>query len=208
MNEAAISAVQRWTDPERRPLFKSKLISEDGCCCAQGDILRHECGMSDPKIMIMSQFKADTEVAKALDIPLCQSVLLRMVNDQKDGCPQDVLRNPERFFGPNHAIALAFCRYIDDMKEGEQDSIDKKIYCIPQNVMHRRHNLVVDLSPDKATLQLATSCIRCNYSLYEWASYALAEIIVSGQIDTKLELYFLPFFGFNSIEEIPVPPSA
>ncbi len=37
---------------------------------------------------------------------------------------------------------------------------------------------------------------------------ALAEIIVSGQIDTKLELYFLPFFGFNSIEEIPVPPSA
>ena len=71
--------VQRWRSAER-PLFKGRLIDDDGCCCAQGDVLRC-CGVSDDELQALGQVKADHDVAKALGISYRHSILLRKIND-------------------------------------------------------------------------------------------------------------------------------
>lgn len=115
MNDKINAAVARWTNPELRPLFKGALIDDDGCCCAQGDILRHECKMSDQQLKEMRQSEADGLVAKELGISRFQAVLLRVVNDCKDGCPQDVLTHPEDVLGKYAQQCLAFGRHLDAM---------------------------------------------------------------------------------------------
>jgi hypothetical protein len=110
------AVIARWEDPSARPLFKGKLIDEDGCCCAQGDILRTFCGWTDEQLRKTNvQAKADAEVAQALGISRFQAVLLRVVNDYQDGCPQDVLRAPEKVLGDQAHILLAFGRHLDRM---------------------------------------------------------------------------------------------
>jgi hypothetical protein len=42
-------------------------------------------------------------------------VLLRVVNDCQDGCPQDVLRAPEKVLGDQAERLLAFGRHLDRM---------------------------------------------------------------------------------------------
>jgi hypothetical protein len=106
--------VARWSDPSARPLFKGKLIDDDGCCCAQGDVLR-VCGWSDDRLRSVEQIEADGEVARALGITLTHAVLLRQINDQQDGCPQDVLAHPERILGDQASRILAFWHRLDAM---------------------------------------------------------------------------------------------
>ena len=106
--------VQRWTNPNARPLFKGNLISEDGCCCAQGDVLRCS-GWTDDHLRSITQENADKEVSKILGISRGHAVLLRIVNDRADGCPQYVLTNPEKVLGPNAKVVLAFFRHFDTL---------------------------------------------------------------------------------------------
>lgn len=112
------SIVARWTDPSRRPLFKGGLvdISPDGtvCRCAQGDIL-HLAGWSDGRLASADQSQADAEVAALLGISRTHSVLLRYINDDADGCPQDVLAAPEKILGPHARLVLAFWHHLDTM---------------------------------------------------------------------------------------------
>ena len=103
----------RWSGLER-PLFKGMLIDTDGCCCAQGDVLRLS-GRSDDELRDMDQTIADREVARLLGISVAHSVLLRHVNDRQDGCPQDVLLHPERMLGDQAKRVLAFWQRIDFM---------------------------------------------------------------------------------------------
>lgn len=58
--------VARWESAER-PLFKGCLIDDDGCCCAQGDVLR-VCGMSDDELRRIEPREADRRVAEELGI--------------------------------------------------------------------------------------------------------------------------------------------
>ena len=108
----------RWTDPEARPLFKGLLIDDDGYCCAQGDVLR-VCGWSDEQLRDADQWDADKGVADALGISVAHAVLLRRVNDSKDGQPEKCLlaeRVPEyglELLGPMHAELFAFFRRLD-----------------------------------------------------------------------------------------------
>jgi hypothetical protein len=117
------AVIARWEDPSARPLFKGKLIDEDGCCCAQGDILRTFCGWTDEQLRKTNvQAKADAEVAQALGISRFQAVLLRIVNDCQDGCPQDVLRAPEKVLGDQAHILLALGRHLDRMTPTQWDA--------------------------------------------------------------------------------------
>jgi hypothetical protein len=117
------AVIARWEDPSARPLFKGKLIDEDGCCCAQGDILRTFCGWTDEQLRKVNvQAKADAEVAQALGISRFQAVLLRIVNDCQDGCPQDVLRAPEKVLGDQAHILLALGRHLDRMTPTQWDA--------------------------------------------------------------------------------------
>ena len=104
----------RWSAPDARPLFKGELIDEDGCCCAQGDVLRM-CGWSDDQLRKAEQETVDSEVARQLGISVAHSVLLRQTNDKLDGCPQDVLAHPERVLGEQAPRVLAFWRHLDGL---------------------------------------------------------------------------------------------
>ena len=115
------TVVARWTNSETRPKFwKGKLIGGTGtpedpiCRCAQGDVL-HFAGWSDEELRSIEQLKADAAVAKMLGISIAHSILLRNVNDQKDDCPEDVLRAPEKILGPKAQSVLAFWRHLDRM---------------------------------------------------------------------------------------------
>lgn len=107
--------VERWTSPSARPLFKGRLIDDDGCCCAQGDILRTYCDWTDARLRAAEQDQADKEVAAALGISVTHSILLRAINDRQDGCPQDVLAHPERVIGDQAPLVLAFWHHLDGM---------------------------------------------------------------------------------------------
>ena len=100
-----------------RPLFKGKLIDggdDDVCYCAQGWIL-HWSGWSDDRLRSVEQKEADEAVAKQLGISTAHSILLRQVNDSKEGCPQDVLTAPEKVLGDQAHRVLAFWRRLDAM---------------------------------------------------------------------------------------------
>lgn len=106
--------VERWSDPNARPLFRGRLIDDAGCCCAQGDVLRLR-GWSDSRLRSAEQIEADRAVAEVLGISVGQSVLLRRVNDRFGGCPQDVLSHPEKILGDQAPRVLAFWRRLDAM---------------------------------------------------------------------------------------------
>ena len=126
------SVVARWTSEETRPkLWKGGLIGGSGtpsdpiCRCAQGDVL-HFAGWSDEELRSVDQVKADREVARLLGISIAHSILLRNVNDQKDGCPEDVLRAPEKILGAKAQGVLAFWRHIDRMTDDDWRSFMKR----------------------------------------------------------------------------------
>lgn len=107
------SIVERWNSLDR-PLFKEKLISPDGCKCAQGDVLSCA-GYSDKELRTMTQEKADEEVAKILGISRTHAILLRQINDSEDGCPQLVLSNPTQILGDKSHYILAFWMLLDNL---------------------------------------------------------------------------------------------
>ncbi len=109
------SMVERWSGLER-PLFKGKLIDNDGCKCAQGDVLSCA-GFSDDELRRMGQAKADKETARILGISKTHAVLLRQVNDSAGGAPQLVLSNPEQILGAKATILLAFWLHLDGMRD-------------------------------------------------------------------------------------------
>ena len=113
--------VQRWTDPKSRPLFKGSLIDETGCKCAQGDVLACS-GWTDEQLRAMTQDSADSEVAKILGISRAHAVLLRQVNDAKDGCPQEVLSNPEKVLGDQADKVLSFWLRLDGLTSEQWDA--------------------------------------------------------------------------------------
>lgn len=105
---------KRWSDPFSRPLFKGCLISDDGCCCAQGDVLRLS-GYTDNQLRAMEQTNADREVARLLGISTAHAVLLRIVNDCRDGCPQNALMHPEKIVGSEWPTLKKFWYHLDRM---------------------------------------------------------------------------------------------
>ena len=61
---------------------------------------------------------------RSLGIPRAQAILLRHVNDAKDGCPQDVLSTPEKILGEQADKVLAFWRRLDEMTAKDWRRVD------------------------------------------------------------------------------------
>lgn len=93
--------------------FKGRLVSTDGCMCAQGQVLHFLGGLTADELQDLQQDAADRQVSKLLDISLAHSILLRVVNDNQDGAPSIVLRKPERVLGDQAQTVLTFWRHID-----------------------------------------------------------------------------------------------
>ena len=96
--------------------FKGDLVSGDGSCmCAQGQVLHFLGKLTVDDLRAVSQAGADKQVAKLLDISVAHSALLRIVNDNQEGAPSCVIRNPAQILGDQAHIVLAFWRHLDCM---------------------------------------------------------------------------------------------
>ncbi len=95
--------------------FKGKLISDDGCMCAQGQALHFLGGYSADDLCDMEQSKADAETARLFGISRTHAVLLRLVNDKDPGAPTCVIREPGKVLGDQAQRVLAFWRHLDRM---------------------------------------------------------------------------------------------
>ena len=193
--------IARWSDPESRPLFKGSLIDADGCCCAQGDILRTYCGWDDDDLRADgAQKKADKEVAERLGITTFQSVLIRIVNDRKDGCPQDVLANPEKVIGDQAPVMLAFARHLDRMTHEQWYAAR---YAAMDAARYAARYAAMDAAMDAdrcAAMYAAMDADRCAA---RYASYAMNEIQGASIMRANgTPFYFLPLFGFADPEAV------
>jgi hypothetical protein len=103
--------------------FKGSLISDDGCMCAQGQVLHYVGGMSPYDLREIDQEDADKHTAELLGISRAHAVLLRHVNDGQPGAPTCVLTEPEKILGDQAQIVLAFWRHFDRMTEAEWQSV-------------------------------------------------------------------------------------
>jgi hypothetical protein len=96
--------------------FKGSLVSEDGSCmCAQGQALHFIGGLTVEELRHVDQAAADKRVAELLGISRAHSVLLRIINDNQQGAPSSVIRNPEQVLGDQAQVVLAFWRHLDHM---------------------------------------------------------------------------------------------
>lgn len=132
LTPAAAEAVARWTDPDRRPLFKGNLIDwaayqdgggdginiVEGCACAQGDILLHN-GFTPNDLHSMQQSEADAKFAELLGISISHGILVRNINDKSDGFPENVLTNPESVLGEGARYILGFWLHLDRMTDDD-----------------------------------------------------------------------------------------
>ena len=78
--DAINQLVARWSDPGGIP-FKGSLISDDGCMCAQGQVLHYVGGWDADRLRDAGQDDADRETAKLLGISVGHAILLRRIND-------------------------------------------------------------------------------------------------------------------------------
>ena len=206
--------IARWTDPAARPLFKGSLIDESGCCCAQGDILRTYCGYSDQMLRDTSQAIADKEVAERLGIPLFQAVLLRNVNDKKDGCPEDVLRAPEKIIGDQAHIMLAFARHLDRMTPEQwapamaaarAAAMDAAWAAAMDAAWAAARAAAMAAAMDAAWAAVRAAAMDAARTTAWAAGYAINEI-QSAAIMRKngTPFYFLPMFGFATPKDVMI----
>ena len=112
MTTAIETLVAKWAEPGGIP-YKGKLISEDGCMCAQGQALHYIGGWTDDRLRRAGQVEADVETAKLLGISRAHVVLLRKVNDGQPGAPSVVLTDPAVVLGDQAETILAFWRHLD-----------------------------------------------------------------------------------------------
>ncbi len=218
MTVAIEPIIARWSDPNRRPLFKGRLIDHNDCCCAQGDILRHECQMSNDTLRAMEQDAADQKIAEVLGISLFHSILLRFINDSQDGCPQDVLIASEKVIGPNAELCLRFGRYIDKMTKWQWNAVlgsVKDISAItrlwdPKGVAPgtawRETWLSVRIASWKNADMVGIGGTGDEDTIIRnVASCTMVEIQDADTMRQNERAFeFLPMFGFNGPEEVPV----
>jgi hypothetical protein len=95
--------------------FKGRLVSEDGCMCAQGQALHFIGGLTVEELRHVDQAAADKRVAELFGISRAHSVLLRIINDSRQGAPSSVICNPEQILGDQAQVVLAFWRHLDHM---------------------------------------------------------------------------------------------
>jgi hypothetical protein len=138
LNSAAQKIVSYWKTSRDIP-FKGQLIDKDDngnvCMCAQGQALHIVGGYTQEQLFDMSVPKADKETARILGISLAHSVFLRIINDNCEGSPQDVLSNPAKYLGPNWEDVLNFWIYLDTLSNKERKEMGQRFWGLDVSVL-------------------------------------------------------------------------
>jgi hypothetical protein len=104
--------------------FKKKLVNDDGSLmCAQVQALHFLGGLTVDELRDIDQRDADLQVAKLFGISLAHSILLRNINDNREGAPSCVIRNPEQVLGYQAQTVLAFWRHLDRMTPAAWEAV-------------------------------------------------------------------------------------
>ncbi len=191
--------------------FKGELISDDGCMCAQGQVLHYIGGMTPNELRAIKQTEADKKTAELLGISHAHAVLLRRVNDSVPDAPTCVLTEPEKVLGDQAQRVLAFWRHLDAMKADDW----KKVYAADaawDAAWDAACDAAGDAAWDAADAAWAAALDAARdaagaaaLDAARDAARATNEIQGAEVMRSKSQpFFFLPMFGFNSPEDIPL----
>lgn len=192
--------IERWTSDEGKP-YKGTFIDMDayseapadiGCMCAQGQVLHLIGGWDASRLHDAGQVEADAETAKLLNISRAHAVLLRTVNDRSNGAPSSVLTDPEKVLGGQWSKLLDFWSYLDGMSGGQWDAAGD---AAGADAWADARDAAWDAARDAA------------WDAAWAAAWASSEIQGADILHKKgKNLFFLPYFGFSSLSDIPPRP--
>jgi len=192
------SIVKRWSSLER-PLFKGKLIDKNGCKCAQGDVL-FCVGFTDKELKKMDQSRADKETAKALEISVTHSILLRKINDSIDGAPQIVLSNPKQILGGKADILLAFWFYLNNLSTSARNAAWEDTQ---EAAWEATWEATRKAAGEAASVAAFESTVEAPLKVAWEAAWASNEIQGMDILESKGHMpYFLAFFGFKTWDDV------
>jgi hypothetical protein len=196
-----------WASGEGKP-YKGELIDIGAyrtnpslsCMCAQGQILHALGGMTPSELEDLPVMDADEAVRKLMRISNLHAVLLRNVNDAREGAPIAVFDDLESLLGPNWSKVLDFWwHYLPRGGERVNDELFRKIVgpFEPQNAFCQQKAWALQdrmAAHDDAILKLTENT--------PWrAPWATFEIVLGEE-----NPYFLPMYGFKTLAEIPARP--
>jgi hypothetical protein len=201
-NEAIDELTARWSLPNGLP-FKGKLVSDDGCMCAQGQALHYIGGYSAADLQKMRQAIADKETARLLGISTIHAILLRTINDSVDGAPSIVLTHPEQVLGDQANLVLAFWKYLDSMDDAAWAAIDTEITHITMAAWNAARDAAVNAAGFKACRAAGMASLQWCHPMGCFTNNALHEILGASVIRSNGQpFYFLPRFGFADPEAV------
>lgn len=218
--------IARWKTDEGKP-YKGKLIDwkaygsdpEDiGCMCAQGQALHFMGGWTPEKLRDANQSEADAATAKLLGISRAHAILLRRINDQKDGAPAIVLTDPGKVIGDQWSKLLDFWVYLDSMTHNEWAVAEDAAWDAAWDAAGAAAGAAAgDAAGDAAGAAAGDAAgdaagAAAGYAVRDaaWATAGAAAWEIQGANvlrNNKTPFYFLPFFGFASPEDIPPRPA-
>ena len=191
--------VARWAEPGGVP-FKGKLISDDGCMCAQGQALHYLGGWDADRLRSVAQRDADLATAKLLGISTAHAVLLRKINDSRDGAPSIVLTDPAQVLGDQAETVLAFWRHLDRMTPAQ--------WVAARAAAGAAAGVAARDAAWDAARAAAEAAARGAAEAAAWdaawaAAWASSEIQGADIMRAKGQpFYFLPMFGFADPEAV------
>jgi hypothetical protein len=171
--------------------FKNKLVNDDGSLmCAQIQALHFLGGLTVDELRDIDQKDADRQVAKLFGISLAHSILLRNINDNREGAPSCVIRNPEQVLGDQAQTVLAFWRHLDRMTPADKEAV-------------REAARAVSLSWEAAGEAARALAGAAAGAAAREAAGATSEIQSAAVIRAKNQPFvFLPLFGFSDPESV------
>ena len=192
MNTDAITQlVARWSKPGGIP-FKGRLISDDGCMCAQGQALLYVGGWDADRLRSTAQEEADRETARLLGISIAHAILLRRINDSKPGAPSVVLTDPAQVLGDQAHIVLAFWRHLDRMAPAQWIAVRDAVHVAAWHAAWHAAGVVAGTVARRAAVVASGD-----------AGWATNEIQGAAVMRAKGQaFYFLPLFGFADPEAV------
>ena len=177
--------------------FKGALVSQDGSCmCAQGQALHFLAGLSVGQLREIKQDEADRRVAEIFGISRTHAVLLRIVNDEQEGAPSSVIRNPEQILGDQAQTVLAFWWHLDRMTPAAWEAVGEEAW---EAVGEDAWEAVGEEAWEEAWAATGAAA----WAAARAATGATCEIQGAAVMRERNQpFFFLPLFGFADPESV------
>lgn len=198
--------LDRWDAPDGHP-YTGILIDptradndgplDPGCMCAQGQALHYIGGWEPQRLRKVKQAEADAATAELLGISRAHAVLLRNVNDNADGAPSVVLRDPGKALGDQWSKLLDFWWALDGLSPAQWGA-----------AWGAARDAARDAAGDAAGDAARDAAWDAAWDAAGDAAWASSEIQGAAIMRERGQsFYFLPLFGFASPDDIPARPA-